>query len=296
LNSRGIHVDSVATTGPGHAGEIARQEVERGADLIVVAGGDGTINEVVNGMAFSDIPLGVLPAGTANVLACELGVGRSMVRAALGMADAVPERVAIGSITSCTPGQDGESQRYFLLMAGAGLDADIVHHLNARMKETLGKAAYWVGGFSKLGQRFPEFTVEADGRTFRASFALLSRVRNYGGDLEIAPTISLLDDEFEMVLFEGESSLAFLKYMLGVMMHQQQNMRGITILRTRQAAFSPTDSGKQIHLQVDGEYVGVAPARVEIVPNALTLLAPRNFRARRPASVENDAWTISPTR
>ncbi len=116
------------------------------------------------------------------------------------------------------------------------------------------------------------------------SFALLSRVRNYGGDLEIAPTISLLDDEFEMVLFEGESSLGFLKYMLAVVVHQQQNMRGITILRTRQAVFSAPDDRK-IHLQVDGEYAGVAPARVEIVPNALTLLVPPGFRARRPASV-----------
>ncbi len=110
-------------------------------------------------------------------------------------------------------------------MAGAGLDADIVYHLNQRMKEAFGKVAYWIGGFSKLGRRIPEFTVRAEGRDYRAGFALLSRVRNYGGDLEIAPTISLLDDEFEMVLFEGESSLGFLKYMLAVVLHRQQNMR-----------------------------------------------------------------------
>lgn len=292
LDARGVTVDSIATTGPGHAGEIARREVDRGADQILVAGGDGTINEVVNGMAYSDVPLGVLPAGTANVLACELGIGRSMERAAISLADSVPERVALGAITS-----GGEaSRRYFLLMAGAGLDADIVFHLNTRMKEALGKVAYWVGGFSKLGRGIPGFTVEAEGREFRASFALLSRVRNYGGDLEIAPTISLLDDEFEMVLFEGESSLGFLKYMLSVVVHQQQNMPGITILRTRQASISAAFSRTPIHLQVDGEYAGVAPARVEIVPQALTLLVPPSFRSRRPASVEDAAWTTSHTR
>jgi diacylglycerol kinase (ATP) len=287
--------DSIATTGPGHAGEIARQEVDRGAELILVAGGDGTINEVVNGMAFSDVPLGVLPAGTANVLACELGIGKSMERAADALADSVLERVALGAITNGAE----EARRYFLLMAGAGLDADIVYHLNPRLKEATGKVAYWIAGFSKVGRRIPEFTVEADGREYRASFALVSRVRNYGGDLEIAPTISLLDDEFEMVLFEGESSFGFLKYMLAVVVHQQQSMRGITILRTRHAVFScPPDS--KIHLQVDGEHVGVAPARVEIVPNALTLLVPPGFRARRPASVPTSvsvpAWTTSPTR
>jgi diacylglycerol kinase (ATP) len=293
--------DSIATTGPGHAGEIARQEVERGAELILVAGGDGTINEVVNGMAFSDVPLGVLPAGTANVLASELGIGKSMERAAEALADSVLERVALGLISNGSISNGDEAaRRYFLLMAGVGLDADIVFHLNTRTKEVFGKAAYWIGGFSKLGRRIPEFTVETDGREFRASFALLSRVRNYGGDLEIAPSISLLDDEFEMVLFEGESSLGFLKYMLGVVAHQQQSMRGITILRTRQAAFSSPGQDGRIHLQVDGEYAGVAPASVEIVPNALTLLMPPNFRARRPASVHtsvNDAaWTTSPTR
>jgi len=299
LDARGITVYSIATTGPGHAGEIARRAVDRGADLILVAGGDGTINEAVNGMVHSEVPLGILPAGTANVLANELGIGTTMERAAEVLADTVKERVALGMISSEASGNEEALRRHFLLMAGAGLDADIVYHLNSRMKETFGKVAYWIGGFSKVGRRIPEFTVRANGRDYRASFALLSRVRNYGGDLEIAPTISLLDDEFEMVLFEGESSLGFVKYMLAVVVHQQQTMRGITILRTRQAAFSASEDTK-IHLQVDGEYAGVAPARVEIVPNALTLLVPPGFRARRPASVpvsvEAAAWTTSPTR
>ena len=299
LDASGITVDSIATTGPGHAGEIARCAVDRGADLILVAGGDGTINEAVNGMAHSDVPLGILPAGTANVLANELGVGKTMERAAAVLAGSVPERVALGLITSETNSEPAGAGRHFLLMAGAGLDADIVYHLDPRMKEAVGKVAYWIGGFSKVGRRIPEFTVQTEGREYRASFALLSRVRNYGGDLEIAPTISLLDDEFEMVLFEGESSLGFLKYMLAVVVHQQQTMRGITILRTRQAVFSASGDSK-IHLQVDGEYAGLAPARVEIVPNALTLLVPPGFRARRPASVpaivDAAAWTTLPTR
>ncbi len=295
LDARGITVDSIATSGPGHAGEIARCAVDRGADLILVAGGDGTINEAVNGMAHSDVPLGILPAGTANVLANELGIGKTMERAAAVLADSVQERVALGLISN----DSRDTRRHFLLMAGAGLDADIVYNLNPRMKEAVGKVAYWIGGFSKVGRRIPEFTVQADGSEYRASFALVSRVRNYGGDLEIAPTISLLDDEFEMVLFEGESSLGFLKYMLAVVVHQQQTMRGITILRTRQAVFSAPEDSK-IHLQVDGEYAGLAPARVEIVPNALTLLVPTDFHVRRPASVpasvDAAAWTTLPTR
>jgi YegS/Rv2252/BmrU family lipid kinase len=282
-------VESIPTAGPGTAGEIARAAIDRGADLILVAGGDGTINEVANGMALSRVPLGILPAGTANVLASELRLGKTMEQAAEWLAHSVQERVALGRLS----GADGNS-RYFLLMTGAGLDADIVYHLNLPMKEALGKVAYWIGGFSKLGRRLPEFTVEANGREFRASFALASRVRNYGGDLEIAPSISLLDDEFELVLFEGESSFTYLKYMLGVVAHQLRDLRGVNVLRTRQAVFSP-NNGSDIHLQVDGEYTGVAPASVEIVPNALTLLVPPDFRARRPARVEDAQWTTSPT-
>jgi len=268
---------------------MARHAIDCGVDLILVAGGDGTINEVVNGMAHSDVPLGILPGGTANVLASELRIGKTIQRAAESLCHCVKQRVALGLLT----GGVEDAQRYFLLMAGAGLDADIVYHLDPGMKDALGKVAYWIGGFRKLGRRLPEFTVEAEGRVFRASFALASRVRNYGGDLEIAPTISLLDDEFELVLFEGDSSARYLKYMLGAVIRRLPGMKGVTILRTRKAAFSACADAR-IHLQLDGEYVGLAPARVETVPNALTLLVPSGFRARRPAHVSE--WTTSPTR
>ena len=101
-------MDSIATTGPGHAGEIARRAVDRGADLILVAGGDGTINEAVNGMVNSEVPLGILPAGTANVLANELGIGKTMEHAAKVLADSVKERVALGLIS----GETEDSRRH----------------------------------------------------------------------------------------------------------------------------------------------------------------------------------------
>jgi diacylglycerol kinase (ATP) len=270
---------------------MARRAIDRGVDLILVAGGDGTINEVVNGMAHSDVPLAILPGGTANVLASELRLGKTIERAAESLSHCVKERVALGLLT----GSGTEPPRHFLLMAGAGLDADIVYRLDPGLKNALGKISYWITGLGKLGQRLPEFTVEAEGREFRASFALASRVRNYGGDLEIAPTISLLDDEFELVLFEGESSYRYLKYMLGAVFRLHSRLRGVTILRTRKAAFS-APAGDSIHLQLDGEYAGLAPARVEIVPNALTLLVPSGFRSRRPNNVKADEWTTSPIR
>jgi diacylglycerol kinase (ATP) len=284
----------VSTTGPGTAADLARRAIQERADLILVAGGDGTINETVNGMVHSHVPLGILPAGTANVLATELALGRTMEQAVASLDQWTPIRISIGLLHRSSD----EHPRHFLLMAGAGLDAGIVYHLALGLKAALGKAAYWIGGFAKLGSRLPEFTVETEGREFRAGFALASRVRNYGGDLEIANGASLLDDQFELVLFEGSSSFTYLKYMIGIAARRHVNMRGITKLRTRQAAFSSSAEGK-IHLQVDGEYAGLAPARVEIVPNALTLLVPQQFRngiAGTTRDAVASAWTTSHTR
>jgi YegS/Rv2252/BmrU family lipid kinase len=243
--------------------------------LIVVAGGDGTINEVVNGMAYSDVPLAILPAGTANVLAMELGIGRRIARTAELLTQYIPARVAIGRMVS----DAGRKSRYFLLMAGVGLDAYVIYNLVLRLKAPLGKAAYWLSALAKLGRRIPEFVVQAEGREFRSGFAIASRVRNYGGDLEIACGASLLSDQFELVLFEGTNRLNFVRYMLGVVTHRHLRMRGVTILRARTAVFLPL-SEKKVHLQLDGEYSGLAPARVEVIPNALNLLVPPEFITR----------------
>jgi len=291
LRDAGIQAEAVATTGPGTAPAITRRCMEDGADLILVAGGDGTINEVVNGMIYSNVPLGILPAGTANVLATELAIGKRPETAARALPECVPERIAAGRIVNHLSPEG----RHFLLMAGVGLDAHIVYRITAGMKATLGKAAYWAGGFSQLGRRFPEFAVEVDGASYRASFALVARVRNYGGDLEIAPRISLFEDEFEVVLFSGQSSFVYLKYMLGVVTRRIEGMQGVTIVRARKVSCSgPEDTA--IHAQVDGEYAGRLPLNIEIQPDALTLLVPPEFRKRRPARIENPAWTTSPTR
>ncbi len=286
-----MEVEAIPTTGPRAAAEIVRSVADRGADLILVAGGDGTINEVVNGMAHLPVPLAILPAGTANVLANELGLGKTMERAAETLTHCVPERVALGLLST----ENGEPPRHFLLMAGAGLDADIVYHLNQGMKDRLGKIAYWLAGWARFGRKLPEFLVTVEGREYQSSFALISRVRNYGGDLEIAPSISLLDEDFEVVLFEGASSTQYVKYMLGTVARRLEGMRGVTILRTTKAVFRASAHG-DVHVQVDGEYAGLAPGRVDLIPRALTLLVPPTFRARRPARIDDGTWTTLPTR
>ncbi|MBI4877030.1 MAG: NAD(+)/NADH kinase [Acidobacteria bacterium] len=270
LRSAGHQVEEHPTTGPGAAGEMARDLIARGADLILVAGGDGTVNEALNGMAGAATPLGVLPAGTANVLGHELGLG-SLEQAAARIGECEPVRVALGLLRP-----SDAPPRHFLMMAGAGLDALVVNELNPDLKRRLGKFAYWVATFRLVGRRLEEFDVRAGGVQRRCGFALAARVRNYGGDLEIARGASLLRNDFEAVLLEGAAASRYLKYFAGVGIRTLGRMRGATILRSRALELS----GGRAPVQVDGEAAGWLPATIEIVDDGTTLLVPPQFLAR----------------
>jgi diacylglycerol kinase (ATP) len=281
------------TGGPGDATQIAREAVAAGADLVLVLGGDGTINEAVNGMVHSNAALGILPGGTANVLAMELGLGSRLDRAIDRLAQCAPRRVSVGRVSLVSAGEssrNGSLQRdahngvrHFLAMGGAGLDARIVFDLSPAFKARAGKLAYWLTGFAHATQRVGQFEVRVvaspnagspnAGQAYRCGFALISRVRNYGGDLEIASGASLAHDDFEIVLFEGSNPLRYLWYMLGVSMKRVQNMAGVHTLHGGSVELTG-----DVHLQVDGEYAGRLPALIDIVPVAITLLMPPTYK------------------
>lgn len=272
LTQQGHNLTVAPTTGPLVAGTLARQHIEQGADLIVVAGGDGTINEAAEGMLGTKVPLAILPGGTANVLAMELKLGGKLERVAERLGELRPRRISVGHVTC----DGGKLSRHFLLMAGMGLDAHVVYNINAGLKAKAGKFAYWVAGWSLLGRKLPEFDVEIAGQKRRCSFALLSKVRNYGGDFEIARNVTLLDDQFEVVLFEGPTSTGYVKYFAGMALNKLEGMRGVTVLRADRVAVSkPADLSA--YLQVDGEYVGHLPAEFTIVRDALTVLMPEAY-------------------
>jgi len=260
------------------AGTLARQQIERGADLILAAGGDGTINEIAEGMVHSDVPLGLLPAGTANVLAMEMKMGKSMERVAERLNTYIARRISIGHLTA----DDGRVSRHFLLMAGIGLDAHIVYNVSAALKARTGKFAYWVAGWSLLGRKLSQMHTEIDGQSRECSFALLSKVRNYGGDFEIAKQVTLFDDRFEVVLFEGRSTLPYVKYFAALALGRLSGVKGVEVLRATDIKLAcPGD--RRVYVQIDGEYAGHLPAQVRIVPDALTVLAPPEYASRGPA-------------
>jgi diacylglycerol kinase family enzyme len=169
-------------------------------------------------------------------------------------------------------------------MAGAGLDAHVVAQVKGNVKRMFGKGAYWVAGFQSLSRRLEEMDAEFNDVRVRCSFALLSRVRNYGGDLEIVLNAGLLHNQLGAYLFEGSNSFRYLKYFTGVLLRTAAGMSGITATRLDRLSLSAATA--PVRLQVDGEDAGFLPVTVEIVPDALTILLPPAYLAK-----ERKRWT-----
>jgi YegS/Rv2252/BmrU family lipid kinase len=268
LSAAGLSVTTVPTTGPGTAAALARTAIEHGADLVLALGGDGTINEIANGVVGSDVPLALLPGGTANCLGIETGMGTDPVKAVKKLAGCVPRRIAAGRVTC--HGVD----RYFLAMVGVGLDAQIVSEVNPKIKKATGKFAYWVAGFKQMVKRVNVFEVRVgDAETKLCGFFLASRLRNYGGDLVIATTASLLSRTFDTLRFEGSNPLRYIGYMMGVLVRQHKKLPGVDSEAARTIEFNPL-TNRVVYVQADGELIGTLPARVQICEDALTLLTP----------------------
>jgi diacylglycerol kinase (ATP) len=274
LEATGMKVVLRPTEAPLHAAGLAREAISEGAGLVIAAGGDGTINEVANGLVGSDVPLAILPAGTASVLAMEMRIGKNIIAAAHMIPNMVPRRIALGRFTPAS----GDA-RHFILMAGAGMDASIAASVNPGLKRRLGKLAYWLAGFSATGKTLPQMEVEIGGARYRTGFALSARARNYGGDLELARNVTLLEDTFEVLLFEGKSTWPFAKYLAGAALGRMEGMKGVTIARGRELKLKPLGS-EPVLVHIDGEIAGNLPATIEIVPDALTLMTPANLEAR----------------
>lgn len=238
---------------------------------MLAAGGDGTINEVINGIAGSDTVFGPLPAGTANVLANEVGLPNRPDLAAKFLLDAVPTRIALGALDI-----PGRNRRHFALMAGIGLDARIVRELDLKLKAKIGKLAYWQAGFRQLGRTLERFQAEVDSRSFEASFILVTRVRNYGGDFEIARRIRITDPDFEVVIFERHAWFDYLRAVGGILTNRLDRTKGVTVCRASSLKLSLIP-GQPVFMQADGEELGPIPASITVVPDALTLLLPKRY-------------------
>ena len=266
----GISAELRGTQGPGTATGIAREEAERGTQLVIVCGGDGTINEVVNGLAGSQVPMAVLPAGTANVLAKELGIPWDIPRAAELIARGERRRIALGKVTRTKTGDS----RYFLCIGGAGPDGVMIYSVDLGLKAKAGILAFWMEGFRQLAMYgFPHFRVTTEGKVAAASMVIVGRTKHYGGPFRITTEADLFGEEFEVAVVTTRSRVVYLAYLPLLWMGRLRRMRGVDFWKAREVRCDPM-ADPYVYAQVDGETLGRLPVVFEIVPDALTIVVP----------------------
>jgi len=263
LTAEGLEVHVTPTAGPGDATRLAREAVAARCEVVVTCGGDGTVNEVVCGMAGSDVPLLVIPGGTSNVLARELGLPRDLPACAALLRNGAVRRISLGRA----------GERRFVLMAGIGVDAAIVAASNSGLKRTLGEGAFWLAGFQQLAQyHFSPFDLIVDGTPHRGTFALISKARHYGGPFQLTPHANLFSNQFAICLFQSQVRWRYLYYLSQVALGTHTSLPDVLMLKGR--TIEAKGSAK-VQVQVDGELLGSLPQTISIQDNAISLVVPR---------------------
>ncbi len=266
LVARGVDATVQTSAAPGDATSIGREAVVAGADMVVVHGGDGTVNETLQALVGSRVALGVWPGGTANVLAQELRLPRGL--------DALADVLAAGRTWRVSVGRAGP--RYFLLMAGIGLDAAVVQAVRPGLKRLAGEGAYWAAALARLAAWRPaRFSVEAEGRHYASTFAVIANASSYGGGLRFAPQARMDDDVLDVCLVDSDQRLALARYLAAVRHGSHLDFPGVTYLRTGRVR---AQGGDGAYVHVDGELVGRVPMLFECVPEAISLIVPEKGR------------------
>ena len=271
LKQAGILTELRATTGPGSATEQAQKAVAEGRKLVIACGGDGTINEIVNGLAGSQVPMAVLPGGTANVLVKELSLPWDIPLAAERLARGTLRRIALGlALSPELPG----GQRYFISLAGAGPDGKLVNAVGIEAKGRMGILAYWLEGFRQLfAYSFPEFRVITAEQEHTATLLVVGRTKHYGGPVMITTDASLDEDCFEVLAATGQSRFRYAVDLTRLLLGRLRGTPGNYFWKTSAVRCQPI-GGKDVWAQVDGEQIGKLPVEFRVVPDALTLVVP----------------------
>lgn len=263
LNRRGCAVTLRETGAPGDAERLARAAVaEGGVDAVVAAGGDGTINEVANGLEGSDVPLGVIPIGTANVFAIEIGLRRHIAAVADIIAHGSPRPIYLGRT-------DG---RAFVMMLGVGFDGRTVAGVDPGTKRRFGKLAYVLSGLRELvrgsgaGMR-----VVADGEAYDAGWVVVSKGIHYGGDFKLAPDASLGEAAFRLCIFPRARRIDLLGYLIALGLGRIKRLKTVRFVRATRVTI---EGARDEPIQADGDIIGRLPISVRIGRRPIQLLAP----------------------
>ena len=251
------------TSSPGEARSIARQATEEGFETIVAAGGDGTINEVVNGIGKADVELGLLPVGTMNVFATELGLpARDLMKCW--------EIIQSGHVRKIDLPR--ANQQYFVQLAGIGFDAQVVKETSWDLKRNIGPLSYVISAAQIAARKPPPLVVETDEGTREGSFVLVGNGRYYGGPFTIFKKARIDDGKLDLVIFKNLGYLDIVRYLHAIMFGVHPNLRDVEYLQTKRAVVHST---QEVPVEVDGELVGNLPVTFRFSSRKLKVLAPQ---------------------
>ena len=264
LGQRGIAAESCATTGPDDATRLAREAVESGTDIIISYGGDGTLNEVIQGMAGSRASLAVWPGGTANVIARDLCIPFKIEQLAELISQGNTKRMSLGVIRP--------QGRYFFMMAGIGLDASIARGVNRKLKRRTGEFAYWITGIKHLFTWQAEpFVIEVDGEPYESVFAIIGNGKGYGGGMCMTPHAKLDEPWFEVYILPRQANnFAYLRVLAACIRGNPEKTDAVLI----KGKHIKANSTHEPWVEADGEIVGPLPMTFDIVPDALSVIVP----------------------
>lgn len=255
------------TRHPEDAQELAAQAAQEGFRTVVAAGGDGTINGVVNGIALSDARLGVLPIGTMNLFAAELGIPPRL--------EAAWEVIAAGHERAIDLPFAGS--RYFVQLAGIGLDAQVVKETDRTFRKNFGPVSYMVSLAQIAGRKPPLIRIRTrEGTEHEGTFALIGNGRYYGAPLPIFRDAVPDDGKLDVLLFRGFGPLEILRYLQGLVFGTHLDMKDVEYL---QCAGLSAESEGEAPVEVDGELIGDLPIEIGIADRRLRVVIPETRSA-----------------
>lgn len=264
LRARGWHVDITTTAYAGHGAHLAREAAQQGHGVVIAAGGDGTVNEVVNGIARTGTALAVLPFGTGNVWVRELRLPLRPRDAALALSMGHTLQLDLGMA----------EQRYFLLMAGVGFDAAVTRAVDPQLKRRLGMLAYIVQALRAARDvRGTRARLMLDGRVVkgRVLMVVIGNSRLYGGVLEITHHANLTDGLLDVAVIKGQDVRSAPLHLLSILLRRYNLNPDMAYYRAREVRI---ESAVPLGVQVDGDPLGTTPMTFRVAPAALRALVP----------------------
>jgi diacylglycerol kinase (ATP) len=250
------------TSQAGDARRLAAEAVAEGFETVVAAGGDGTINEVVNGVAGTGVRMGILPLGTVNVLAKEIGIPQGNLEAAW-------EVVLGGRVLELDlPMANGQ---YFIQLAGVGLDAEVVRRTTSDLKKTLGPLSYILTLAQLAASKPPRVVIESPGWADRVGcFVLIGNGRLYGGPFPLFKRASLFDGLLDVVVFKNQSHWDVIRYFQAIAFGTHPELPDVEYFQTPSLRIH---SPVEVPVELDGEVSGALPCEFRISERKLPVLA-----------------------